>query len=176
MKYQSVVDKIITESRKNENKMDSSKIYRLKWAGGAKTSLVNHDEAVRLVNEAMNKKGWQWVTIVNTENNKTQFIQEPISMLNRGFLHLRRLNENMLSEAKKYDLMFGHLGNGITVFNKAQEEHGDYKKVAHIDRTRKITYYDKKIPSNVKKEIEKVAKGKNPSVSATQSYMKVFDE
>lgn len=34
--------------------------------------------------------------------------------------------------AKKFELWFGCLGNGITVCNKAVEEHGDYKYIAHI--------------------------------------------
>lgn len=176
MKYQNIVDKIITESVENKSKMDSSKIYRLKWANGAKTSLVNHDEAVKLVNEAMNRKSWGWVTILNTETQKTQFVQEPISMINRGFLQLRGLNKNMLSEAKKFDLGWGHLGNGISVWNRAKEERGDYQKVAHIDSKRNIKYYITNLPTDIKKQIEKIAKGKNPSVSTSQPDIKVFDE
>ena len=30
---------------------------------------------------------------------------------------------------KKFDLFMGCLGNGVTVCNKAVEQHGDYKKV-----------------------------------------------
>jgi hypothetical protein len=49
-------------------------------------------------------------------------------------------------------------GNGLTIYNKAEEENGDYKNVAHIDNKGKIKYLDKKIPSNIKKEIEAEAK------------------
>ena len=35
----------------------------------------------------------------------------------------------------------GCLGNGITVCNKAVEENGDYKTIAHIANCGKITWY-----------------------------------
>src|SRR5699024_2154973 len=37
-----------------------------------------------------------------------------------------------MPQTKAYDLGYGHLGNGITVWNRLEEEHGDYKTVAHI--------------------------------------------
>lgn len=46
-----------------------------------------------------------------------------------------------------FDLFMGCLGNGITVYNKAIEENGDYKKIAHIRETGKIKWYID--PSNV---------------------------
>jgi hypothetical protein len=58
------------------------------------------------------------------------------------------------------DLGFGHLGNGITVFDRSREEHGDYKKVAHISahyNKHEIKYYDKKLSSSAKKQIKKAA-------------------
>ena len=42
---------------------------------------------------------------------------------------------------KKFELFMGYLGNGITVCNKAVEQHGDYKKVCHISEQGKITWY-----------------------------------
>lgn len=42
---------------------------------------------------------------------------------------------------KAFELWMGCFGNGITVCNKAVEEHGDYKKIAHISRSGKITFY-----------------------------------
>lgn len=41
---------------------------------------------------------------------------------------------------KKFKLFMGHLGNGITVCNKAVQEHGDYKVIAHIAECGKITW------------------------------------
>ena len=43
----------------------------------------------------------------------------------------------------KFELFMGHLGNGLIVCNKAVEEHGDYKKVCHIQPWGKITWYTK---------------------------------
>lgn len=42
---------------------------------------------------------------------------------------------------KKFDLFIGFFGNGAAVYNKAEAEHGDYKKVAHIAECGKITWY-----------------------------------
>ena len=66
-------------------------------------------------------------------------------------------SESVMNEAK-YDIGMARKGNGLTVYNKAEEENGDYKNVAHIDSKGKIKYYDKKVPSNIKKQIEAEAK------------------
>lgn len=42
---------------------------------------------------------------------------------------------------EKFELFLGCLGNGITVCNKAVEENGDYKTIAHIAECGKITWY-----------------------------------
>jgi len=62
-----------------------------------------------------------------------------------------------INEAK-YDIGMARKGNGLTIYNKAEEEKGDYKNVAHIDNKGKIKYYDKKVPSKIKKQIEAEAK------------------
>ena len=41
----------------------------------------------------------------------------------------------------KFELFMGCLGNGITVCNKAIEEHGDYKTIAHISPRGNIKLY-----------------------------------
>ena len=80
------------------------------------------------------------------------------------------------NEAAKFDLGHGHLGNGITVWNKAKEEHGDYQMIAHIDPSRKISYRIKNPPQEVIDYVEAIAKGKNMGISTTQSDQKVFHE
>ena len=67
------------------------------------------------------------------------------------------VDESVVNEAK-YDIGMARKGNGITIYNKAEEENGDYKNVAHIDSKGKVKYFDKKIPSNIKKQIEAEAK------------------
>ena len=68
------------------------------------------------------------------------------------------LMESMKMNEAKYDIGMARKGNGLTVYNKAEEENGDYKNVAHIDNKGKIKYYDKKVPSKIKKQIEAEAK------------------
>ena len=70
--------------------------------------------------------------------------------------------------AQRYDLGYGHMGNGLTVWNRLEEEHGDYKTVAHIAPDRTVTFYDKDMPEVVKAQIRKTALTAKMSVSATQ--------
>ncbi|MDR1060325.1 MAG: ssDNA-binding domain-containing protein [Clostridiales bacterium] len=58
---------------------------------------------------------------------------------------------------KLYDLGYGFLGNGITVWNRAEETNGDYKTMAHISTERETTVYDKDMPESVRARIEAAA-------------------
>ncbi|KPU45064.1 MAG: YodL domain-containing protein [Bacillota bacterium] len=69
---------------------------------------------------------------------------------------------------KQYKLGYGHMGNGLTVWNRLEEQNGDYVTVAHIGADRSVTFYDKDMPEAVKAGIEKVARTSEMSVSATQ--------
>ena len=73
-----------------------------------------------------------------------------------------------------YELGFGHLGNGITVWNRLETENGDYKTVAHIAADRTVTIYDENMPEEVRVRIYDFAEKEDPTVSATQSG-KVFE-
>ena len=73
-----------------------------------------------------------------------------------------------------YDLDFGHLGNGITVWNRLETVDGDYRTVAHIDPDRTVTIYDEKMPEEVKAKIYDFAEKEDPTISATQPG-KVFE-
>lgn len=42
---------------------------------------------------------------------------------------------------KNFELFMGCFGNGITVCNKAAEENGDYKQIAHISDCGEIKWY-----------------------------------
>ena len=88
LKKEEKVESIITDDKK----------YRIQFANGQKTTLVDHDQAVYRVNEWMNRQGWDWIKVTNENTKKTQVVKEPTSPDNRGFLHLRKLNENMLRE------------------------------------------------------------------------------
>ena len=71
-----------------------------------------------------------------------------------------KLIESALIESvnEAYDIGMARKGNGIVVYNKAEEENNDYKKVAHIDNKGNIKYHDKKLPPKIKKTIEVEAK------------------
>lgn len=70
---------------------------------------------------------------------------------------------------KKFDIMFGCLGNGITVFNRAVTINHDYPTIAHISNGGRITYYISKssIPAEIIERIEKQARDHK----ADQTYL-----
>ena len=76
-------------------KVTEDKKYRLKFASGQNSTLVKYDEAIRQVNSFMNREGWNWIKITNEDTKKDQIVREPSSMINRGFLHLKKLSENV---------------------------------------------------------------------------------
>lgn len=70
--------------------------------------------------------------------------------------------------SKAYDLGYGYLGNGLTVWNRLEEERGDYKTVAHIGSDRTVTIYDEEMPQAVRDEIKRIADTSEMTISATQ--------
>lgn len=60
---------------------------------------------------------------------------------------------------RKFELFMGCLGNGVTVWNKAVQEHGDYKMVAHIAECGKIKWYidSQSVPADALDRIERTA-------------------
>ena len=61
--------------------------------------------------------------------------------------------------AENFELWFGCFGNGITVCNKAVEENGDYKKIAHISDGGNIRLYvaESYIPAEAMEKIKAMA-------------------
>ena len=86
---------------------------------------------------------------------------------------------------KKFELFIGCLGNGLTVCNKAVEENGDYKTIAHIAECGKITWYvnpSTYVPGDALLRIEHNANVMNEkwekwlsSMSESQQYEKLLD-
>ena len=70
--------------------------------------------------------------------------------------HLK-VTEKQPEEKVEYDLGFGYLGNGLTVWNRAVEVNGDYPTVAHISPEGEITYYEENLPQSVRERIERAA-------------------
>jgi hypothetical protein len=56
-----------------------------------------------------------------------------------------------MKEAKKYDIGSGYMGNGLTIWNRAEEKNGDYKIIAHITKDGKLSIRDKQLPDDLKK-------------------------
>ena len=52
--------------------------------------------------------------------------------------------------------------------NRLEEEHGDYKTVAHIGPDRTVTIYDEEMPQAVRDEIKRIADTSEMTISATQ--------
>lgn len=77
----------------------------------------------------------------------------------------REQEESILSH---YDIGYGFMGNGLTVWNRLEEEHGDYKTIAHIDADRNVKFYEEGLPEIVREQIQKVAAETQMNVSATQ--------
>ena len=72
------------------------------------------------------------------------------------------------AEISRYDLGYGAMGNGLTVWNRKEEENGDYKTVAHIDADRSVTFYDDNLPDDIREQIESVSRSATMTVSETQ--------
>ncbi|MDR1537733.1 MAG: hypothetical protein LBU32_07010 [Clostridiales bacterium] len=84
-------------------------------------------------------------------------------------------NEILPESEKQYDINYGHLGNGLSVWNRAEERDGDYVSLAHIDPDRQITWREKDLPDNIKAEIEHITRTCGMSVSVTQPEQKIFN-
>lgn len=80
---------------------------------------------------------------------------------------LRRDEEEAI--LSQYDLGYGHMGNGLTVWNRLEEVDGDYKTIAHIAPDRTVTFYDKDLPDLIQAQIERIAATTEMSISSTQS-------
>ena len=80
-------------------------------------------------------------------------------------------DQGEVEAANQYKLGYGLMGNGMTVWNELEYEHGDYKIVAHISPDRTVTFYDDNMPDNVKASIIEEAETANPTISATQDAL-----
>jgi len=95
-------------------------------------------------------------TIDIDKNLKDKFV----SALEKGKIPIKLVKEGMNESLKigTYDIGMAHKGNGTVVYDRNQEESGDYKNIAHISNDGKVKFYDKKIPNNIKKLILNYAK------------------
>ena len=85
-----------------------------------------------------------------------------------------------------FELFIGYLGNGATVCNKAVQENGNYKTVAHISTAGNIKLYvkDDYIPQDSMKKIkttaqshrEQTIKRLDRELSTDYGYGRILDE
>lgn len=100
------------------------------------------------------------------QNKKNKLIESAITKIVRRVLKEKKvaINENSsqvwnklktslfpyLEKKYKMDIGGGHLGSGITVWDRNREEHRDYMKILHIGEQGQITIYDKKLKTDPK--------------------------
>jgi hypothetical protein len=76
-------------------------------------------------------------------------------------------------DGKAFDIGMGHKGNGLTVWNRAEEKDNDYVTLAHIAPDRTVKFYAVDLPEAAKTYIKREARYCDMSVSASQDA-KVF--
>ena len=78
--------------------------------------------------------------------------------------------EEKTDEAPAFDIGMGYLGNGLTVWNRAVEENGDYQTIAHISSEGEIRYYVDGLPDDVVVRIEQAAAREQQKALFAASY------
>ena len=96
----------------------------------------------------------------------------------------RKVQENPMNDQKvtgkrpeekaEYDLGFGYLGNGLTVWNRAAEVNGDYPTIAHISPEGEVTYYEENLPQSVTERIEKAAKQEKEKSTVLPEFYQAY--
>lgn len=126
--------------------------------------LAFDDQTVRLFDPAF--------PIINKELPREEFdrllAENP---LNDGLLQVVKeapTAESAGPDTPGYHLGFGHMGNGVTVWNSLELEDGDYKIVAHISPDRTVKFYVDNLPGDVRARIEQFAATSTMTISATQ--------
>ena len=79
-------------------------------------------------------------------------------------------SEEKTDEAPAFDIGMGYLGNGLTVWNRAVEESGDYQTIAHISSEGEIRYYVDGLPDDVVSRIEQAAAREQQKALFAASY------
>jgi len=138
-------------------KEEDSEDHEVSMAQNQLDSIIKHATELKKKMGEEEKQIPAWIQdhITNSENY--------ISQANSNYHEYGDSNEG-INEAKKYDIGSGYMGNGLTIWNRAEEEHGDYKIIAHISPQGKLSIRDKQLPSDLKKMFQiwadSMAKGK----------------
>ena len=118
--------------------------------------------------------------LLNKEINRDEFDRRVKENPMNDHLKVKELPlEEKTDEAPAFDIGMGYLGNGLTVWNRAVEENGDYQNIAHISSEGEIRYYVDGLPEDVITQIERAAeqeKENNRFVSAYREYSELKNE
>ncbi len=79
-------------------------------------------------------------------------------------------SEEKTDESPAFDIGMGYLGNGLTVWNRAVEENGDYQTIAHISSEGEIRYYVDGLPEDVVSRVEHAAAREQQKALFAASY------
>ena len=118
--------------------------------------------------------------LLNKEINRDEFDRRVKENPMNDHLKVKELPpEEKTDKAPAFDIGMGYLGNGLTVWNRAVEENGDYQNIAHISSEGEIRYYVDGLPEDVITQIERAAeqeKENNRFVSAYREYSELKNE
>lgn len=89
----------------------------------------------------------------HTENGDIPMTGFPVYILEEYTQILTNKGYIVDFSEKEYDIGFGSLGSGTTVWNRLEEENHDYKTIAHIEDNGEVKYYED-LPDDVKQIIE----------------------
>lgn len=107
-----------------------------------------------------------WVDTIEDLIKKVKADKRFNESLSEGKKKDESINKGNIVEKKfssKYDIGMGTMGNGTTIWNRAKEVRGDYETIAHVSNSGEVKFYDKSLPSDVKKYIEDYAKTQKES-------------
>ena len=130
------------------------------------------DPAFPIINKELPREEFDHMLAENPLNDRLLQVEEEVSpTAEQGEPDIPQTVERHQEEQTGipgYDLGFGHLGNGVTVWNRLELRYGDYKTVAHIAPDRTVTYYEDSLPEDVRAQIEEFAATSTMTISATQ--------
>jgi hypothetical protein len=67
-----------------------------------------------------------------------------------GLVSKRTFGSNKINEAKRYDIGSVWLSDGMAIFNRAEEEDDNFKRIAHIDRKGNLKTFES-LPPDITK-------------------------
>jgi len=70
------------------------KVFKIKWANGSQTIPITEVNAIKKINDWMNRSGWQWLKVINIQTGKYQIFKEPTGQY-RSLFHVSKLNESL---------------------------------------------------------------------------------